>query len=146
MYFPVKPGATVLHSVTGIVVVSVDFRTGCAENEDVLGHDGRRVESARVRPRRDLKSKTLVIRRGVCASSRVAMPRSGLGGPPERFNVNLASWMVACSEFRWESGTNIEGFGLPTIESGWRVGARVSILVDADDGDGTKNTGKVRMG
>ena len=75
----------------------------------------------------------------------VTAASTGLRGPLERFNFNSASWMVAYSKFRWESGTNIEGFGLPTIESGWRMGARVSTPTDTDDGDGTQNTGKERM-
>lgn len=49
MYFPVKPGAIVPSSMTGVVVVSVVFHTGCTVDEDVVGHDGRGAESARVK-------------------------------------------------------------------------------------------------
>ena len=49
MYFPVKPGVIVPSSITGVVVVSVIFRTGCTENDDVVEHDGRGVERSRER-------------------------------------------------------------------------------------------------
>ena len=46
--FPVKRGAIVPSSITGVVAVSVVFRIGCIESEDVVGRGGRGIENARV--------------------------------------------------------------------------------------------------